>query len=165
MGKRMTISAEQVAEIEAARKKNKDKNVDRRLQALLLYAQGEKRDGIAHITGYSKNHICDIAVAYRDQGLPALVENHYPGNHRNMSREEEALFLKGYEDRAAAGEMVTVKEIKLDYAEKVGRETRSNGQIYALLERHDWRKKMPRSKHPNKASDEEIEASKKLTIE
>ena len=31
-----------------------------------------------------------------------------------------------------------------------------------LLERHNWRKVMPRSRHPKKASDEAIEASKKI---
>ena len=31
-----------------------------------------------------------------------------------------------------------------------------------VLERHGWRKVMPRSKHPQKASDEAIEASKKI---
>ena len=112
MGKRMAFSVEQVAEIEAARQKNKDKNVERRLKAVLLYAQGEKRKTIAQITGYDANWICALAARYQREGLGALVDNHYPGNHRNMSREEEALFLKGYEDRAAAGEMVDVREIK-----------------------------------------------------
>jgi hypothetical protein len=72
-----------------------------------------------------------------------------------MSREEEALFLKEFEERAAAGEMVDVREIKAGYAKKIGRETRSNGHIYTLLERNEWRKVMPRSKHPNQASEEE----------
>jgi hypothetical protein len=76
MRKRMTINTEQVAEIEAARAKNKDKNVERRLLALLLYAQGAKRMEIEQRTGYSQNHIYDIASLYRDKGLPALVENH-----------------------------------------------------------------------------------------
>ena len=165
MKKRMTISAEQVAEIKAAQSKNKDKNVDRRLQVLLMYAQGAKREEIQQRTGYTQNHIYDIAALYRDKGLPALVENHYPGNHRNMSREEEAAFLKQYEERAAAGEIIDTREIKADYAEKVGRETRSNGHIYTLLQRHDWRMVMPRSKHPNKADEATVEASKKLTIE
>ena len=153
MRKRMTINTEQVAEIEAARARNKDKNVERRLLALLLYAQGAKRTEIEQRTGYSQNHIYDIASLYRDKGLPALVENHYPGNHRNMSREEEALFLKGYEERAAAGEIVDTREIKADYAAKMGRETRSHGHIYTLLERNGWRSCMPRSKHPNKADE------------
>jgi transposase len=161
----MEFSAEQVAEIETAREKNKEKNVERRLKAVLLYAQGEKRKNIVQITGYDANWICALASRYQREGLGALVENHYPGNHRNLSREEEALFLKGYEDRAAAGEMVDVREIKADYAEKVGRETRSRGHIYALLERHEWRKVQPRSQHPKAASEADREASKKLTIE
>jgi len=157
---RMTFSAEQVAEIETARKKNTNKNVERRLLAVMLYAQGMKREDIAQRTGYSKNHICDLAKAYRDKGLGALVENHYPGNHRNMSFEQEAQFLKGYEEKAATGQMVDVREMKADYAEKVGRETRSNGHIYTLLARHGWHKVMPRSKHPNQASEEEIDLAK-----
>jgi len=165
MGKRREISIEQVAEITAARAKNKDKNVDRRLQAVLMYAQGAKRAEIMQRTGYSQNYIYDLAKNYCEQGLGALVENHYPGNHRNMSREEEALFLKGYEERAAAGEMVDVREIKADYAKKIGRETRSRGQIYALLERNEWRKVQPRSQHPKAASEADREASKKLTNE
>ena len=54
MGKRREINAEQVAEIIAAQGKNKDKNVDRRLQAVLMYAQGAKR---AEIMGRSKSTI------------------------------------------------------------------------------------------------------------
>jgi len=155
MGKRMRFSEEQVAEMEAAQEKNKNKNVDRRLQALLMYARGAKSEEIRQRTGYSQNHIYDIAAQYREQGLGALAENHYPGNHRNMSREEEGRFLKQYAEKAAAGEMVDVREIKADYAEKVGRESRRHGHIYTLLERRDWRKVMPRSKHPNQASEEE----------
>jgi len=161
----MQISVEQLAEIETARAKNKNKNVEKRLRALLMYFSGAKVEEIAHRTEYSQSHVYELAAIYRDNGLAAVVENNYKGNRRNLSYEEESLFLKGYEDRAAAGEMVTVKEIKLDYAEKVGRETRSNGHIYTLLERHEWTKKMPRSQHPNKADEATIEASKKLTIE
>ncbi len=39
-----------------------------------------------------------------------------------------------------------------------------SGQIYYVLERHGWRKIMPRSKHPKKANEGAIEASKKLNI-
>ena len=86
MGKRMTISEEQMAEIEAAQEKNKDKNVERRLQALQMYARGARREEIEQRTGYSQNHIYDIAAIYRDKGLGGLVENHYglqnvPGAH------------------------------------------------------------------------------------
>ena len=53
-----------------------------------------------------------------------------------------------------------VSEIKKSYDKAVGRETKPT-QIYALLKRHEWTKKMPRSRHPKKAKDGVIEASKK----
>ncbi|WP_414153386.1 winged helix-turn-helix domain-containing protein [Peptoniphilus sp.] len=37
--------------------------------------------------------------------------------------------------------------------------------MYRVLKRHGFRKIMPRSKHPKKASKEVIETSKKLTAE
>lgn len=42
---------------------------------------------------------------------------------------------------------------------KIGRET-GNSYIYTMLKRHGWRKVMLRAKHPKKADDEAIEASK-----
>lgn len=47
------------------------------------------------------------------------------------------------------------------YEERVGHSIGSS-QIYRVLERHGWRKVMPRSKHPKKASEEVIAISKKL---
>jgi hypothetical protein len=48
------------------------------------------------------------------------------------------------------------------YCEKIGHRCGS-GQIYRVLERQKWRKIVPRKAHPNKASEVEIETSKKLT--
>ena len=80
-----------------------------------------------------------------------------------MSVEEEARILAPFLERAAKGELVEVREIAAVYQTAVNHHV-SNGQIYCVLHRHGWRKVMPRSKHPKKASDEAIEASKKLTM-
>ena len=156
------------AEYEAARafaKKNQNKRVDKRLQVIILRYEGLKDREIGEKLGYHRKRVSQLCAEFCRIGLEEYARNKHGGNRRNMSREEEALFLKGFEERATAGEMVDVREIKADYARKIGRETRSHGQIYALLERNGWRKVMPRSKHPNQASEAEIEASKKLTIE
>lgn len=79
-----------------------------------------------------------------------------------MSFEEEEAFLKQFEEKAEKGQIITAKEIEKAYIEKVGHSIGS-GQIYYLLKRHGFRKIMPRSKHPKKATEEAIEASKKLT--
>lgn len=94
-------------------------------------------------------------------GIKALLPKKRIGMHRNMSIGEEKEFLSTYTKQAEAGQIVDLNEIKKAYIEKVGHSI-GGSQIYRMLERHGWRKVMPRSKHPQKASDEVIEASKKL---
>ena len=93
-------------------------------------------------------------------GISAIAENHYKGNRRNMSFEEEAAILVPFIERAERGEMVDIKEIAVAYQKAVPHKI-SDTQIYYVLHRHGWRKIMPRSRHPKKASEEAIEASKK----
>ena len=77
---------------------------------------------------------------------------------------EQCALLEKFKERANKGEVVSAQEIKAEFDKKRGKDT-GRGYIYMLLERHNWRKVMPRSRHPKKASDEVIEASKKLTPE
>ena len=79
-----------------------------------------------------------------------------------MSVEKEAGILAPFRARAEKGELVEISEIRKAYQSAVAHPV-SRGQIYVVLHRHGWRKVMPRSKHPKKASEEEIAASKKLT--
>ena len=74
---------------------------------------------------------------------------------------EEEEILNRFREQAEAGQVIIVADIKRAFDEKLGRDT-GRGYIYMLLARHDWRKVMPRQKHPKKADDETIEASKKL---
>ena len=129
-----------------------------------MRAKGNKLAEIAQATGYSFSNITKLVRRYRAGGLAAIVENHYGGNHRNMSYEEEAALLKPFEEKAKAGQMVEISEIKAAYQEAVGHSI-GTAQIYYVLRRHRWRTVMPRSKHPKKADKEVIEASKKLTRE
>jgi transposase len=160
---RYHISEEKVVELERARKNNKDKNVEKRLRALLLHAEGKKREEVALQTGFVKTYISELVSKYCNKGIAAIVENHYPGNRRNLSFAEEESLLKPFRKAAESGQIVEVGEIKRAYEEAIGRSLENvHGQIYYVLGRHNWRKVMPRSKHPNKASEEAIEASKKL---
>jgi transposase len=165
MPNRLLIGNEQVKEIEAARKENQNKNVDSRLRVLLLHAKGNGRAEIAKQTEYSVTYISKIVAKYTDNGIEAIVGNHYQGNHRNMSIEDEKALIDSFKKKAEKGQIVEVSEIKAAYEEAIGRSLdKSRGQIYNVLHRQDWRKVMPRSKHPNKASEEEIDSSKKLTL-
>lgn len=162
MPKRYQIPEEAIREIENARKSNKNKNVEKRLTAILMHAQGKKRAEIAEKAGFAKSYISELISKYCNKGLAEIVENKYPGNRRNMSLSEEEVFLAKYKKQAEQGEIIEVSELKRAYEEIVGHSI-GGSQIYCVLKRHAWRKVMPRSKHPNKASEEEIESSKKLT--
>ena len=78
-----------------------------------------------------------------------------------MSVEEELDILAPFKARAEKGEMVEISEIAKAYQSAVDHPV-SRGQIYFVLHRYGWRKTMPRSRHPKKASEEEIAASKKI---
>ena len=158
------FSKEQIEELKAAKKKNKNKNVDKRLTALLMRAEGKSREETAKVTGYKTVSITSLTAKYMTNGINAIVENHHDSNHWNMDYEKEEELLEQFRKAAENGQVVEVSMIKEAYDKAVGHTTGS-GQIYRVLHRHGWRKVMPRSRHPKKASDEAIEASKKLNLQ
>lgn len=163
MGRKYQITAEQKAELEAAREANKDKKVEKRIKALLLRSAGKTNVEIGEICEYHPARVSQLVSMYFNHGIGAIIENHYKGNHRNLSFAEEAAFLEPYRKQAEEGQIIEVSAIKAAYEAKVGHPV-GGSQIYYVLHRHGWRKVMPRSRHPKKASDETIEVSKKLTI-
>ena len=78
-----------------------------------------------------------------------------------MSYEEEDALLKPFQEKAEKGQIIEISEIKARYEQAVGHSI-GGSQIYYVLKRHGWRKVMPQSRHPKKASDEVIETSIKL---
>ena len=161
MASRYQFSEEEIKEIERVRRGNKEKRAEARLKALELRAKGASSKEVADATGFCAAYVSQLVAKYRNNGLEAISGNHYGGNHRNMSVEEEAAILAPFKARAEMGELVEISEIAKEYQRVVDHPV-SNGQIYFVLRRHGWRKVMPRSRHPQKASEEEIAASKKL---
>ena len=162
--KKYTFSDEEKQEIKKAREKNRDKNVEKRIEALALRAEGKRNKEISEKTGFHTQYITVLVSRYKSNGLSSITENHYHGNRRNLSYEEEEAVLEPFRQAAKAGKMVSVRDIEAAYREAVGHSI-GTGQIYYVLHRHGWRKIMPRSRHPKKAGEEVIETSKKLTNE
>ena len=162
MPKTFRIRVEQVQEIKEARKRNKDKKIDKRLHAIELRGEGATNSMIALKLDTSAKVVSHWVSAYCKNGIQALLGGKYGGNRRNMSISEEAAFLEEYKKQAEQGQIIEVGTIKAAYEKKVGHSI-GGSQIYYVLRRQGWRKVMPRSKHPDKANDEVIEASKKLT--
>ena len=156
MASNYKFSNEEMAAIKAARRETKDKRADARLKALELRAEGLELSEVSQATGFHAAYVSQLVAK-----LEAISGNHYGGNHRNMSFEEEAAILAPFKARAEKGELVEISEIETAYLQAVGHSI-GTSQIYYVLHRHGWRKVMPRSRHPKKASKEVIETSKKL---
>ena len=161
MGKAHTISGKQAAEIAEVRKTITDKKVDKRLHAVQLRGEGLDNPTIALKLDTSPKVVSNWVSSYAKKGIESLMRGKFGGNRRNMSIAEETAFLEPFKNAAETGQIIEVSEIKAAYEKKVGHSI-GGSQIYYVLRRHGWRKVMPRSKHPKKAGEEEIESSKKL---
>ena len=160
--KHIITEAEYKAVKEAARN-NTNKRVDKRLQAIILRYEGKKDIEIGDKLGYSRKRISQLCADFKKQGVDEYARHKYGGNNQALTEQEEKEILEKFEEKAAIGEIVTAQNIKAAFDEKRGKDT-GRGYIYMLLERHKWRTVMPRGQHPKKASNEAIEASKKLTL-
>lgn len=161
----MKRAAITLAEFEAAKeaeKKTQNKRIARKAKIIQLRYAGMGNDEIGKIVGLSGRQVSRLVTEFKKIGNKEYFNLRYGGNHRLLSEKQEDEILAGFEKEAAAGRLVTVAEIKTEYDKAVGKDTGS-ANIYNLLKRHNWRKTMPRSKHPKKASDEKIADSKKLT--
>lgn len=152
----------QIEELEQARKQTTNKKEDLRYKAIILKLKGFKTKEIIKKLDIGKTTLFTWYNNYNKNSIDGLKNKKRPGNNRNLSVEEEKEFLKQFEEKAQKGQIVTAKEMEKAYIEKVGHQV-SSGQIYYVLKRNGFRKVMPRSKHPKRASEEDIKSSKKLT--
>jgi transposase len=101
-----------------------------------------------------------VISTYNRLGLAAIETPGKGGRrHEYMSLEQERRFLQPFFARAAQGELTTAEEMKLAFEAEVKHEVHLTS-IYRLLDRHGWRKLVPRPRHP-KAHPEEQAAFKK----
>lgn len=121
-----------------------------RIKMVLLRENGLTQPAIAEALGSSLSTVNRAHMAYDEGGIKALKPKPNPARkHQNMTLAEEKNFLKRFAKCAGAGQMLNIHEIKAAYEKAIGHET-SNSTIYALLDRHGWRKLMPRPFHPNR---------------
>jgi transposase len=162
--KKHKITEAEYEAVKAAAKANRDKNVDRRLQVIILRYEGKKDREIGEKLDYHRKRISQLCAEFKVAGLEEYASTKYGGNHSNLSDEEEKAFLAGFEETAEAGQMTTIAEIAAAYDKLTGKERQSKSTVYYLLHKHGWRMVTPQKQHPQKASEAEIEASKKLTL-
>jgi transposase len=74
--KKYTFTSEEKQEIKAAREKNRDKNVEKRLEVLELRAEGLRNKEISEKTGFHTQYITVLVSRYKANGLSSITENH-----------------------------------------------------------------------------------------
>jgi transposase len=118
---------------------------------------------IAQHTAASPRTVHEGISTYNRLGV-AAIETPGRGGRRNnyLSWDEEVAFLEPFMTDAAQGELTTIQRIHNAFKERVGN-TVHHSTIYRLLDRHGWRKFMPRPYHPD-ADKEAQEAFKKLSL-
>ena len=161
--KKHIITETEYTAAKAASKRNKNKRVEKRLQVIILRYEGKKDVEIAQKLDYLRKRVSQLCAEFKRVGLDEYARHKYGGNNQCLTNEEEREILDGFARKAAKGQIITAQNIKAAFDERRGKDT-GRGYIYMLLERHDWRMVMPRGQYPKKASEAEIEASKKLTL-
>src|ERR1700693_158971 len=73
---------------------------------------------------------------------------------------EEKALLGRFAKAAGTGEMLNIHDLKAAYEKAIGHPT-SKSTVYNLLDRHDWRKLMPRPFHPDRDMQAQIDVKKK----
>lgn len=103
-------------------------------------------DKIAKILGTSRRTVFRDRIQIRDQERPK--KNSWGGRRRcSMTFEEEQKFLSQWEQKAAAGGILSVPPIHAALMERLDRKVPLS-TTYRLLARHGWRKVQPDTKHP-----------------
>jgi transposase len=107
-----------------------------------------KAEEIAKHTGVSIPTVWRVISTYNRLGLAAIETPGTGGRrHEYLTAEQERAFLQPFFARAERGEIATAEQIQQAFEATVKHEVHIS-TIYRLLDRHGWRKLVPRPRHP-----------------
>jgi len=155
------LSEEQKASLKHLLSKTQTKANFQRVQCIWLRASlnlSSSDTGIA--VGWSQSTVKIIQSRYLREGEKVLLGKGRGGRrYSNLTEQEEDDLLSSFLEKARAGGVLVVGEIKAAYEKGVGKQV-PKSTVYRMLARHGWRKIAPRPKHP-KAEKSVQEAFKK----
>ena len=133
---------------------------------LIIYnalVEPRKAEEIARHCGVSKATVHEVISTYNRLGAAAVETAGKGGRRRQyLTLEEEAQFLAPFFARAEQGLLTTTAEIWRAFEARVGHHV-DDSTIYRLLNRHAWRKLMPRPRHPKADPQGQEQFKKTLT--
>jgi transposase len=120
-----------------------------RIQCVLIRATlGSSAAQIAQLLGWSTATVHVMHSRWAKEGESIFdVKRRGGRRHQHLTPEQEKELLAPFVQRAEAGGMLGVTEIVQAYRERCGQEV-ARSTVYRLLQRHGWRKVMPRPRHP-----------------
>jgi transposase len=108
--------------------------------------------------GLSICTVRNLIQGYNRQG-PAAIDTPGRGQRQRayLPLEEERAFLEPLIEPSRAGHLSTAREIHVELEKTLGHPV-AKSTIYRMLKRHEWRKLVPRPKHPHstKAAQEQF---------
>ena len=115
---------------------------------LIRATLGSTAREIAELLGWSTATVHVIHSRWAKEGDALFDVRRRGGRHNHhLSAELEAKVLAPFLSKAQAGGMLHVAEIQRAYEQQVGK-TVAPSTVYLLLDRHGWRKVVPRPRHP-----------------
>ena len=159
----MVYTEEQIKKIAKELAEEKNAKVIRRLQVISWRMNGKTDAEIMEWSGFCRKSIYNFLNKYKDGGVEALRSKCAGGNCRKLPLKEEKQIFDSLLEKAKAGSFLRGAELQKEFEAKAG-VTYHQNNFYKVANRHGWRKQVPRGRHPKKADNEAIEASKKLTL-
>ena len=151
MGHRITRAASHLSVDEVKERMRTDARPWVRQHWWIIYnalVAPRKAQEIALHTGVSVTTVHRVISVYNRLGAAAMETPGKGGRrHQYLTLQEEKQFLAPFFVQAESGEIAIVAQIQRAYEAKVGHEV-DDSTIYRLLNRHGWRKLMPRPSHP-----------------
>lgn len=163
---RVTRAAAHLSIEEVKRRLKTDPRPWCRQRWLIIYnalIEPRKAEEIARHCGVSKATVHEVISTYNRTGVAAVETAGKGGRRRQyLTLEQEREFLSPFFAQAQTGEIATVQEIWRAYVQRVGHEV-DDSTVYRLLNRHGWRKLMPRPRHPK--ADQQTQDQFKKTLQ
>ena len=120
-----------------------------RIQCVLIRATlGSTGKEIAQLLGWATSTVYVIHSRYAKEG-DAIFDLRARGgrHHQHLTSEQEVELLAPFTKRVSSGQMLHVSEIKKAFEDRVESSV-ATSTIYRMLDRHGWRKVVPRPRHP-----------------
>ncbi len=150
MPKRTKVPKEVLQSAMEAAREAKTADQLRAAQAVILPGILGLRDrACAELLGRSRGTIVRMRSEFRRQHFRKEPASRNWGGRRYsyMNMAQERQFLSRYFDQASHGGVLTVSEIKRAFEVLAGHKV-AKTTIYRMLDRHGWRKIIPRPRHP-----------------